>query len=120
METPGQGIMGYHTGIYCVLRLGSQPHANSLIDEADDQAIEQLAQQFGRRFPSVCDGSDAMGIPAVPPTKLHADGARDTSYHGHSFDSFYYHFGTMGFEIELGSFTAICQQRHYNIYCNII
>ena len=60
------GIMGYHTGlslqstilglsvsvlysvclsldcagIYCVLRLGSQPNANSQIDEADDVAIQ--------------------------------------------------------------------------------
>ena len=27
---------------------------------------------------------------------------RDTSYSGHSFDSFYYHLGVMGFEVELG------------------
>ena len=34
------GIMGYHTGVYCVLRLGSQPNANAKIDEADDVAIQ--------------------------------------------------------------------------------
>lgn len=42
------------------------------------------------------------GIPAIPPTKLHSLGVRDTSYGGHSFDTFYYHFGVQGFEVELG------------------
>jgi hypothetical protein len=37
------GIMGYHTGVYCVLRLGSQPNANAQIDEADDVAIQVSA-----------------------------------------------------------------------------
>ena len=66
--------------IYCVLRLGSQPTANAGIDESDDQAIEKLVQVFAQQFPSVCDGSAEMGIPAVPPTKLHPLGSRDTSY----------------------------------------
>ena len=37
------GIMGYHTGVYCVLRLGAQPNANAQIDEADDVAIQVSA-----------------------------------------------------------------------------
>ena len=98
------GIMGYHTGIYCVLRLGSQPGATATIDEADDQAIERLVQKFGSFFPAVppnnigsavAAGSlkqvAAGGIPAVQPTQLHTPDKRDTSYHGHSFDSFYHH-----------------------------
>ena len=73
-----------------MLRLGSQPAANAAIDESDDATIERLVQTFAQQFPSVCDGSAEMGIPGVAPTKLHPDGVRDTSYHGHSFDSFYY------------------------------
>ena len=99
------GIMGYHSGIYCVLRLGSQPEANSLIDAADDAIIEEIAQTGASFFPANFENGVAtgeMGIPAIAPTKLHALGVRDATYHGHSFDSFYYHFGLLGYEVELG------------------
>jgi hypothetical protein len=32
---------------------------------------------------------------AIPPTQLHGRDARDSTYHGHSFDSFYHHFGVL-------------------------
>ena len=53
--------------------------------------IEEIAQTGASFFPSNFeDGvpTGETGIPAIPPTKLHALGVRDASYHGHSFDSF--------------------------------
>jgi hypothetical protein len=73
-----------------VLRLGSQPGANDHIDEADDQAIEQLVQKMGKFFPKQYNSTE-MGIPAVYPSAINSGkGAREVSMFGHSFDSFYH------------------------------
>lgn len=57
--------------------------------------MDLFAEQFPSTF-SAGASSGGLGIPAVPPTKLHSVGVRDTSYSGHSFDSFYYHLGKPG------------------------
>ena len=41
-------------------------------------------------------------IPLCQPTTMHSIEDRDGSFFGHSFDSFYHHFGVLGYEVELG------------------
>jgi hypothetical protein len=42
--------MGYHSGVYCVLRLGSQPGAREAVDAVDDALIEEIAQAGAARL----------------------------------------------------------------------
>jgi hypothetical protein len=70
------GVLGYHSGVLCLLHSPADP--TGISDGGDHSLIASVAKK----------GAAILEMEPIPPYRLHSAGQRDQQYYGDPFDFF--------------------------------